>query len=168
MGFTEPYSITKARLREIMKNKAEMNPFFATVYSDLTRLDFYHDSIILNYLLPVIERLIIEILELDGQSNIEVYEQGRFRTANAILKDESTRKVLRNYLDEYHLKLLLNIFSEEGLRNAVLKEFLKTTDPAVVEKVRYVAYLLLFRYTTSANNGVCFEKMPVIDWEKNL
>ena len=163
MGFTEPYTITKAKLKEVMKNEAETNPFCKTVYNDLTRLDAYHDSIILNYLLPLIERLLIEILEQDEQSNIEVYEQGRFRTANGILKDESTQNVLRTYLHEHQLQLLLDIFKEEGLRNKLLKDFLKTLDLSIVEKVRNMAYVLLFKYAALTKHVNNYKKIPFID-----
>ena len=73
-------------------------------------------EISLYYLFPLIERLVVEILKYKTDTNVECYEQGKYRTLYSILSSEENTK----YFDKNLVNLIKEYFKEDGLRNKLL------------------------------------------------
>ncbi len=74
------------------------------------------DIIVLLYLFPLIERLVVEILDLSTLVNIECKEQGVIRTVNSLLQHQEIVKII----DPYLIKKLSKYFSDDGIRNKMM------------------------------------------------
>ena len=68
------------------------------------------------YLFPLIERLIVEILDISTLVNIECKEQGKIRTVNSLIQQDETRVILGNDL----IEKISKYFNESGIRNKMM------------------------------------------------
>lgn len=68
------------------------------------------------YLFPLIERLIVEILDISTLVNIECKEQGKIRTVNSLIQQDETRVILGNDL----IRKISKYFNESGIRNKMM------------------------------------------------
>ena len=59
-----------------------------------TRKLFESDNMaVLFYMFPLIERLVVEILDITSLVNVETKNQGTIRTINSMLQDKETEKL---------------------------------------------------------------------------
>ena len=79
------------------------------------------------YLFPLIERLIVEILDISTLVNIECKEQGKIRTVNSLIQQDETRVILINEVKEIAI-CLCKIYEKE----------LKKYDSIVIDKIDLV------------------------------
>ncbi len=68
---------------------------------------------VLYYLFPLIEKMFIEILKYYIDSDIELYEQGTYRTLKSVLERPENLKYFNNDLVE----VIKYFYKEDGLRN---------------------------------------------------
>lgn len=78
---------------------------------------FYNDKVdILYYFFPLIEKLVLEILKIYNYTDVEFYEQGKYRTLYSIIQKEQNRIVFPpeviDGLEEY--------YKDDGLRNLIM------------------------------------------------
>ncbi len=96
----------------------------------------------LYYFYPLMERLIINILSIEGREKIEIQDSQRMKTLNEILKDNV---IISNYVTD-KLKF---IYKEEGNRNKLLHgEIFKNNIYLIkhVYEVRWITLLLMEEY----------------------
>ena len=67
----------------------------------------------LYYLFPLIERIVIEIFDFIPEANIEVSDQGTYKTMSEIIKDNTIFDVEIN-------SLLIEYYSDNGVRNTII------------------------------------------------
>jgi len=135
------------------------NDFYTAVRRDLASLDNTQHTLALYYLLPLIERLVVEILEPIKNSEIEINSQGRYRTLNGILSNNKDKLI--NILGNNTFNKIEEIFKENGIRNRVLKDFSKINDNAKIEIIRMNAYYLLYIYVKQKKETL-YEKISLI------
>lgn len=73
------------------------------------------DENCLFYILPLIEKTIVEILKFFPTADIEVSTQGRIKTLIPILKDNNFNSFIPNSI----LENLISIYSDKGIRNKI-------------------------------------------------
>lgn len=74
------------------------------------------NKMVLLYMFPLIERLIIEILDISTIVNVESKEQGTIKTINSLLQQDIVKKILGDNLFEKISKY----FNENGIRNKMM------------------------------------------------
>ena len=67
----------------------------------------------LYYLFPLIERIVIEIFDFIPEANIEVSNQGTYKTMSEIIKGNTIFDVEIN-------SLLIEYYSDNGVRNTII------------------------------------------------
>ena len=66
-----------------------------------TRKLFESDNMaVLFYMFPLIERLVVEILDITSLVNVETKNQGTIRTINSMLQDKETEKIFGKELHD--------------------------------------------------------------------
>ena len=87
-----------------------------------TRKLFESDNMaVLFYIFPLIERLVVEILDITSLVNVETKNQGTIRTINSMLQDKETEKIFGKELHDN----LKKYFADDGLRNQLMHYNLK-------------------------------------------
>ena len=82
-----------------------------------TRKLFESDNMaVLFYMFPLIERLVVEILDITSLINVETKNQGTIRTINSMLQDKETKKIFGKELYDN----LKKYFADDGLRNQLM------------------------------------------------
>lgn len=82
-----------------------------------TRKLFESDNMaVLFYIFPLIERLVVEILDITSLINVETKNQGTIRTINSMLQDKETKKIFGKELYDN----LKKYFADDGLRNQLM------------------------------------------------
>lgn len=112
-----------------------------------TRKLFESDNMaVLFYMFPLIERLVVEILDITSLVNVETKNQGTIRTINSMLQDKETEKIfgkeLHNNLKKY--------FADDGLRNQLM-HYVPETDKiganvSEIEEIKAMALMLAEMY----------------------
>lgn len=82
---------------------------------DISLFDVNDISVLL-YFFPLIERLIVEILDLSTLINIECKEQGTLRTVNSMIQQEEIHLIF----DEPLIKKISKYYGDDGLRNIMM------------------------------------------------
>ncbi|MGE5456348.1 MAG: hypothetical protein ACM3O4_04530 [Ignavibacteriales bacterium] len=78
---------------------------------------FYNDKVdILYYFFPLIEKLVLEILKIYNYTDIECYEQGKYRTLYAIIQKDQNRVVFPAEV----IDGLEHYYKDDGLRNLMM------------------------------------------------
>lgn len=83
--------------------------------NNITLFDDQNAAVLL-YMFPLIERLVIEILDLSSIVNIESKEQGTIKTVNSLIQQEITKEILGNQL----IEKITKYFKEDGIRNKMM------------------------------------------------
>lgn len=74
------------------------------------------DANVLYYLFPLIEKTVLEILKLHSNVDVEINEQGTYRTLNSLLEKSRNRKCFsKKILEKLHV-----YFDNAGLRNELM------------------------------------------------
>lgn len=76
----------------------------------------YQNIEVLYYLFPLIEKTVVDYLKLEPEANIEIFEQGTYRTLNSIVQDPKNRELLGHKVAEKIVKY----YDTNGLRNKFL------------------------------------------------
>lgn len=71
---------------------------------------------VLFYMFPLIERLVVEILDITSLVNVETKNQGTIRTINSMLQDKETENIFGKELHDN----LKEYFADNGLRNLLM------------------------------------------------
>ncbi len=103
----------------------------------------------LYYFYPLMERLIINILSIEGREKIEIQDSQRMKTLNEILKDNMI-------ISEYVTDKLKCIYNEEGNRNKLLHgEIFKDNINIIkhIYEVRWITSLLMEEYMKKFHKG---------------
>ena len=114
---------------------------------------------VLFYLFPLIEKIIIDILKYSAYSNIELYNQGTYRTLKSIIeKDENQR-----YFDHELMELLLYYYGEDGLRNELFHYHGKRIDLTYYDilAVKCIALKLLKQYKATIEETRDYEDLEI-------
>ena len=109
-----------------------------------TRKLFESDNIaVLFYMFPLIERLVVEILDITSLVNVETKNQGTIRTINSMLQDKETEKIFGKELHDN----LKKYFADDGLRNQLM-HYVPETDKigANVSEIKAMALMLAEMY----------------------
>ncbi len=96
----------------------------------------------LYYFYPLMERLIINILSIEGREKIEIQDSQRMKTLNEILKDNMI-------ISEYVTDKLKCIYNEEGNRNKLLHGDMFKNNINIIKhiyEVRWITSLLMEEY----------------------
>ena len=109
----------------------------------------------LYYLFPLIERIVIEIFDFIPEANIEVSNQGTYRTMLEIIKDSTIFDVEIN-------SLLLEYYSDNGVRNTIIHNN-KNNFPISITfgKLYYLLVYLLEKYVELAKKYDAFTFKPI-------
>lgn len=83
--------------------------------NNITLFDDQNATVLL-YMFPLIERLVVEILDLSSIVNIESKEQGTIKTVNSLIQQEITKEILGNQL----IEKITKYFKEDGIRNKMM------------------------------------------------
>lgn len=119
---------------------------------------------VLLYMFPLIERLIIEILDISTIVNVESKEQGTIKTINSLLQQDIVKKILGDGLFEKISKY----FNEDGIRNKMM-HFDPHSNEVVcnlydIQEVKKIAIDLIRLYTKKINEGkTIIKKIDEID-----
>ena len=109
-----------------------------------TRKLFESDNMaVLFYMFPLIERLVVEILDITSLVNVETKNQGTIRTINSMLQDKETEKIFGKELHDN----LKKYFADDGLRNQLM-HYVPETDKigANVSEIKAMALMLAEMY----------------------
>lgn len=100
----------------------------------------------LYYLFPLIERIIIEIFNMIPESNVEVLNQGTYKSVNEILDCNE------NVLDEWATLQLKEYYANDGARNTIFhnKNFFNISFD--FEQIGKLLIYLLEKYLKMAEN----------------
>ena len=115
-----------------------------------TRKLFESDNMaVLFYMFPLIERLVVEILDITSLVNVETKNQGTIRTINSMLQDKETEKIYINEINTmpgFHDNLK-KYFADDGLRNQLM-HYVPETDKigANVSEIKAMALMLAEMY----------------------
>ena len=71
---------------------------------------------VLFYMFPLIERLVVEVLDITSLVNVETKNQGTIRTINSMLQDKETESIFGKELHDN----LKKYFADDGLRNQLM------------------------------------------------
>ncbi|MDY0277952.1 MAG: hypothetical protein RBQ97_07695 [Acholeplasma sp.] len=74
------------------------------------------DANILYYLFPLIEKTVLEILKFKYDTDVEVINQGKYRTLNSLIEIPKNRR----HFSETVIKDLCIYFEDDGLRNKLM------------------------------------------------
>lgn len=109
----------------------------------------------LYYLFPLIERIIVEIFDLIPEANIEVSNQGTYKTVLEIIKDNTI-------FDADINSLLREYYSDNGIRNTIIHNN-KNNFPISVtfEELYYLLVYLLEKYIELAEKYNAFIFKPI-------
>ena len=109
-----------------------------------TRKLFESDNMaVLFYMFPLIERLVVEILDITSLVNVETKNQGTIRAINSMLQDKETEKIFGKELHDN----LKKYFADDGLRNQLM-HYVPETDKigANVSEIKAMALMLAEMY----------------------
>lgn len=112
-----------------------------------TRKLFESDNLaVLFYMFPLIERLVVEILDITSLVNVETKNQGTIRTINSMLQDKETEKIFGKELHDN----LKKYFADDGLRNQLM-HYVPETDKiganvSEIEEIKAMALMLAEMY----------------------
>lgn len=115
------------------------------------------------YIFPLSERLVIEILKYKQDADIEFYNQGRYRTLNAILESKENSK----YFDNRLIILIKQYYNENGLRNKLLhyrgENIIETTNmDFLITKYICVKLLKMYNKTLQELEKVTLDKIELL------
>lgn len=104
----------------------------------------------LYYLFPLIERIVIEIFDFIPEANIEVSDQGTYKTMSEIIKNNTIFDVDIN-------SLLIEYYSDNGVRNTIIHNN-KNNFPISItfENLYYLLVYLLEKYVELAKKYDAF------------
>lgn len=104
----------------------------------------------LYYLFPLIERIVIEIFDFIPEANIEVSNQGTYKTMSEIIKNNTIFDVEIN-------SLLIEYYSDNGVRNTIIHNN-KNNFPISItfENLYYLLVYLLEKYVELAKKYDAF------------
>lgn len=78
---------------------------------------FYNEKVdIVYYFFPLIEKLVLEILKIYNYTDVECYEQGKYRTLYSIIQKEQNRIVFPPEV----IDGLEHYYKDNGLRNLLM------------------------------------------------
>lgn len=78
---------------------------------------FYNDKAdILYYFFPLIEKLVLEILKIYNYTDVECYEQGKYRTLYSIIQKEQNKIIFPSEV----IDGLEHYYKDNGLRNLMM------------------------------------------------
>jgi hypothetical protein len=147
----------KQRIEKLTNPKID-DSFFNSILYKLIPLMFSENDEILYFLLPLIERLTIEILNLYSESDIERFEQGVYRPLTTVLEKEPNKKILVCDLGEESLKEIQSLFKEkDSLREKYLKELCHVNNFDMVTNVKYLVIILLESYKRNITKEIKFD-----------
>lgn len=112
-----------------------------------TRKLFESDNLaVLFYMFPLIERLVVEILDITSLVNVETKNQGTIRTINSMLQDKETEKIFGKELHDN----LKKYFADDELRNQLM-HYVPETDKiganvSEIEEIKAMALMLAEMY----------------------
>lgn len=112
-----------------------------------TRKLFESDNMaVLFYMFPLIERLVVEILDITSLVNVETKNQGTIRTINSMLQDKETEKIFGKELHDN----LKKYFADDGLRNQLM-HYVPETDKiganvSEIKEIKAMALMLAEMY----------------------
>lgn len=119
---------------------------------------------VLLYIFPLIERLIIEILDVSSSVNIEIKEQGSIRTINSLLHEDDAQRILGEQL----VKRILKYFQKDGLRNQMMHYIpgidMVSTNVSDVREIKNIAIELANLYENQLKkiDSITVEKISTI------
>jgi|GEM_PF-2489344 len=153
----------KEKLKEIRK-RLRNDYFFSCIDPHLDMVLDYHKTDTLYFLFPLIERLMLEILLLDYNTDIEVSNQGTYRPLSQILKDENAQQVLQQIIGEKNTHKLESWFCDnEGMRNIVMKKLVTIKDVESIHDVKKVCIELLQAYADNIEDLKKFDSEHEIE-----
>lgn len=110
----------------------------------------------LNYSLPLIERMILEIYKLVPESDVENYEQGIMKTPISILDNNA------EVLPESIVNIIKRIYGDDGIRNKLFHVKSETINITVsFEEINYLIMQLLSILRDKINENKSFEVKDV-------
>lgn len=118
-----------------------------------------NDFELLYYLFPLIEKMIIDILKYNVDSDIEIYTQGTYRTLDSVIAKDDNKK----HFDDEIIYLLKKYYGKNGLRNKLFhyrgdKIILQPFD---IKIIKGLALRILKQYKRAINKSNKYSNISI-------